>query len=253
MWRSLVIVSVAALLLSAGLGWAEAPPYEGSLSWTLEDDTGLNGTGAWATAGTSLAWKVSQSYIDEFGYVWWTYDYTLTLGGGGDTSHFILETSNPFPVKTIQNVRLGNATALWEASFLEPEEYGDEGNSNPNIPDSIFGIKWAPTSGGSWPSGDTFRIVFDCVRNPVWSDFYAKDGNVGGRWNAIWNAGFTKNDTDPNMADYPAGDESVEYHILSPDTETTQPPAPRTPELPTSALLLLTLIPAAWAGRRKRN
>lgn len=79
MWRALVIVSVAALLLSAGLGWSEEPPYSGSLSWTEDDATGLNGTGAWATLGTSLSWNVSKDGI----YQLWIYDYTLTLGAGG--------------------------------------------------------------------------------------------------------------------------------------------------------------------------
>jgi len=112
------------------------------------------------------------------------------------------------------------------------------------LPDDIFGIKF-----DSLPETKTLNIQFKSPRTPVWADFYAKDGEAGDHGtNAIWNAGLTASDWDPPD---PPTSGSCQYHILAPDTSIGQPPPGATPELPPGALLL-TLIPAAWVGKRKR-
>jgi hypothetical protein len=59
---------------------------------------------------------------------------------------------------------------------------------------------------------------------PVWGDFYAKSGNAGSGFVAIWNAGFTASDIDPTAG--PANG-SLDYHILVPDSKTLRLSWPR--------------------------
>ncbi len=144
----------------------------------------------------------------------------------------------------------GTPGEMLPGSFEGPTTWSSTNPSNPGMPGNIFGIKF---EFDSLPKTEPLKtqIQFESRRTPVWSDFYAKDGKAGtqGEYdNAVWNAGFLAED--PSA---PPADRSVGYHILAPDTSIVQPPPGVTPELPASALLLLTLIPAAWAGTRKRR
>jgi hypothetical protein len=103
----------------------------------------------------------------------------------------------------------------------------NDGNSNPNMPAPIYGIK----IGSSTTASTTFS--FDIFRAPTWGDFYAKDGNAGGGTNSAWNSGLGQIADpafDPNT--YPAnpsvndsyfsfdnGNGQFFYKILRPDTE----------------------------------
>lgn len=166
------------LLFTAGLalGTPVALQYEGQLYGPNDQSlpVGLAGTGAWADPGNSspvtLHWIVTQNPDST-----WHYEYTLATPLGG-VSHAIIEVSEGLALEDLTNFSGSPELADYTAT--------SNGNSNPNLPGTIHGLKF---DGG----GDTnFSISFDTWRPPVWGDFYAKDGVAGGQgWNAIWDAG----------------------------------------------------------------
>lgn len=221
-WGAICLVALGLLVLAMGT----APPataFSGALS---SADFSILGTGNWIVTGpTQIEWSVFQNPDAS-----WHYAYTFSHPGG-ETSHFILETSTNFTT----------------ADFLDPSgdyaeaEIGwhDQGSGNPNMPSSIYGIKFDE----AW--GLTSLFEFDSFRMPVWGDFYSKNGSAGGYGvNSAWNQGFGMADTDP---DAPAMDGSIENHILVPDTQLVPIPEP-------SSLLLVgaSLIGAFVARRRFR-
>ncbi|MBD3163512.1 MAG: PEP-CTERM sorting domain-containing protein [Candidatus Latescibacteria bacterium] len=196
-------VVCAALLV--GISGAAAA-YSGFLT---SANGGVDGTGNWINGGTTrIDWDVSF----DAGNGWWTYSYEFSHPRG-ETSHFILETSQNFTENDIfdasgdfDDIEIGTWTA---------------NGSNPYLPGPIYGIKFDD----AW--GETTEFRFNSYRTPVWGDFYAKNGRAGGEWNTAWNAGFLADDpTDP------AGNGALAGHLLVPDTVAQPIPEP-------SSLLLL--------------
>jgi len=188
-----------AFALTVGAGSASASPlYSGQLS---SADGGLIGTGAWvdtpATPAT-IAWSITDNANGTYHY-----QYTLTPSDVGGISHVIIETSANFTSNDIKNASGSFQLGLWSP---------DTGNSNPNMPDDVYGLEF--TSG---------TISFDSDRLPVWGDFYAKGGKNGGDGqNSIWNAGFTSPEFNPGN---PPANGSVGNEILVPDSANVPEPA----------------------------
>lgn len=202
-------------LVIAGVGGvpaALADSYSGGLSST-EGEIGW--TGDWDPI--TINWQVSQNTDGSFHY---SYDLVVTCR---EVSHILLETSMGFAPSDMFNPA-GPYNAI-EIDTWTP------GPGTPDMPDTVYGIKFDDTS------GTNIHIAFDSFRMPVWGDFYAKDGTGY----ALWNAGFTANDTDPTA---PPPNGSVDNHILRPDSYI--------PEPGTMALLLIGLGGVgAWSRRRK--
>lgn len=190
---------------------------------------GILGTGNWILGGTTtLEWNVTQNQD-----LTWHYDYLFSHPSGA-TSHFLLEVSSTF---TRQNLLSPGG----DFEEIEIQSWTDQ-QGNPNIPDTLYGIKFNEAS------GNTTRIYFDSDRAPMWGDFYSKNGNAGGQGlNTAWNAGFTTADFDPITA--PPSDGSVQNHILVPDTQVTSP----IPEPATLLLLGGGLLGGAIARRRRKD
>lgn len=194
--------------------------------------SGLAGTGDWGT-NFSIAYNVSLGNNDDAGK--WKYEYTLDPGDGGGVSHTIFEVSDNF---TSENVLTGSS------GKYEIDTYSNEGqgNSNPNMPGPLFGIKF------DFGAGDAKTVTYTLIsdRGPRYGDFYAKDGKTGGQgggeWNAIWNSGFAADDPNPidpnNLAD---------DHIITPDTSVV--PLPAAAWLFGSALLGMASL---GVGNRRR-
>lgn len=222
-----LVIAVAVLLIgTGGPVWS----YTGNLSTDAGGLVALNG---WAPA--TLSWDITQPQANVY-----RFDYTLTVGGGGGISHMILETSDPFTQGYPDIFNLERWTGSEWVTFSPTLETGthNPGPGNPDMPTSLYGVKFEP--GGDYT---TLRWRFDAYRLPVWGDFYAIDG--GGQTNAklLYNEGFARDD--PTVA---AHDGTEDNHILRPDS--------RTPELPASALLLVSMVPMGLAylrGRRRKH
>jgi len=231
--RHIYLAALGVLTLLATAAGAET--YTGMLT---TDDGGLVGTDPWATGPSTLSWTVEAVE----GPIW-QYCYTLTVPEKA-VSHFILELSDDFGPEKLES------PSLWingcEVAWADVDtEFGLLGPGNPSIPDVMYGIKVdipvPPPGAGDDPLTVTF--CFRTLRDPVWGDFYAKDGTApgAGAFVTLWNAGFTDPDTDP--IDFPA-DGALEGHLLVPDD--TEIPEPMTlAMLATGGMFALVL-------RRKR-
>jgi len=206
--------------------------YDGDLSSKYDE---IDGTGSWL-GGTwfwhddddghcdqehpvTMTWAVSRNADMS-----WRYEYELSVDGT-DISHIIIEASENFTSEDIFN-----CSEYYEVKWYSP------GNSDPNMPGDVYGIKFDDLSGG------TERIIFDSWRAPVWGDFYAKGGKKCGSASAAWNTGFT--DPDPDVVPSSGSQYS---HILVPDTVTEPIPEPAT------VTLLGLGIGLAYIRRRRRS
>jgi hypothetical protein len=86
---------------------------------------------------------------------------------------------------------------------LGPETfYFDGGNSNPGMPNPpgyIYGFKWEAPNEDLYPDEPDWLVMtfsFDSTKDPVWGDFYAKDGMDGDAWTYAYNIGFGEDPSD---------------------------------------------------------
>ena len=195
------------LALAMTFSVASAVPVTGS----IESDTGggMYATASWGHGDAELSYTVSES-----GGIW-TYVYHWVTESK-DLSHIIFGVSNTF---TSSNI-LSGTTSGWELGT-----WGTQGNSNPGIPDPLYGLKFAGDD-----TDETFTIVSD--RAPMWGDFYAKDGRDGRRDVYAYNTSFGDGPLEYGSTGSHAG------YVLVPDTKTTN----RVPEPGTMALLGVGMI-----------
>lgn len=200
----------------------------------------------------------------------WKYVYDFDVGSKA-ISHIIIELSaNLGLCGTAVTTDCISYTSGGSVAF-DTFSSTSNGNSNPQMPSPMYGIKFTP---GSVTSA-TLVMITD--RAPQWGDFYARDGvdNVQsgpnqGRWDvAAWNAGFGLTDWALTEADFNAmlyGIGSLTKYdnkILRPDTRTGIPPCvgdecegspPQgIPEPSSLALLGIGLLGAGLAKRRQRR
>ena len=220
-WRTAAVAVVCGALLTAVPAVAD---FSGSLT---SEDGGLDGREQWIDPGHStISWAVTWNEVRNA----WHYDYTFTVPEFA-ISHMIIEVSDDFILDDIWDVE-GEHTEITLDTF-------SGGPGNPNMPDSIFGIKLdGYIADADDPGYLQANLSFLSRRNPVWANFYAKCGGRQGLTNEAWNAGFEL----PNPLDGPA-DGTIDNHILAPNGYV--------PEPATTALFVIGL--AGLAGRRLRK
>jgi len=236
-----MVALLVALPLVPGLA---AGPYTGSLTYAGGDIT-RSSEGDSAYVG-DMAWTVT-----DLGGTW-QYEYDLTTsvlpgGHGGGLSHVIIEITPDSPAAdfTYQkydgtnwvNWTLGSGSTIGNQLIT---------SGNPGMPADMWGIRFANDA----PPGpsDThwlWRILTD--HQPVWGDFFAKDGLAGTFYNADAFDDGPGNDWADDPADA-AANGSIHRNILVPDG---RPPV--TPELSSGMLLLLGMLPVGLAWRRRRK
>jgi len=170
-------------------GWSEATP---------KDPT---------HPGFMVSWDIEKEWN---GTKWiYSYEYKLSDKNGNSLSkalsHWILEVSNspltPFTIANIWDLERNGSTLAFTSG--DPQTYSTSGGSGdqPNMPASIFGLKFAGVAGAP-----VYTFLSD--RRPMWGDFYAKDGSEGGQvkiWATAWNSGL-QFPGDPNSAFIPVPD-----------------------------------------------
>ena len=191
------------LLLAVSL--YAAPTYEGSLSYP----DGITASASWANSDTVFSWNVS--LVEYQGSEYWYYAYKMSVPEK-DISHLILEVSEGLLISEIVDISVSHAYQL-----EGPDSY-NPGNSNPNMPDVLHGIKIEMKENTTEVS-----FSFYSQRNPMLGDFYAKDGkdDRGTIDVAAWNSGFGL-----SLDDVSLFDAATYGKIVVPDTSIIHTPAP---------------------------
>ena len=182
-----------------------------------------------------IAWNIFRPAGEDY----LTYQYTFSATSK-DLSHMILGLSpegrdsdgNLVPALTKCSGD-PNANCIWDvsSSFDGIASYTatSNGNSNPGLPGTLYGVKFGGTS-------TTVSVQYNSYRVPVWQNFYAKDGNVNG--------GTPQREV---FAFNAPG-----FFIVSADTNTWVPDDPPVPE-PGFYVVLAGGLVALFFSRRRRD
>ena len=228
--RTLLALGVV-VLLAAGV--SHAVDYSGSLSTA---DGGLIGWDGWET-GATLSWDITSA--DGLVY---EYCYHLIVPRKA-VSHFVFSATPGEPAFEEGWPDLIDLMGDWKVGdpYLTLDPADDEveigtfvgsvdGKPNPYMPGEMFGVKINLDE-------DVLDLqwCFSAYRLPVPGDFYAVDGydQPSEEYAVLYNTSF--------------GDPDGEYKVMVPNG--------RTPELPPSALLSLSMLPLglAYIRGRRRN
>jgi len=192
---------------------------------------GLTGNQGWSTSegGFKLSWNISQDASTMI----WTYSYELRNADGSalapESSHSILQLSESFALSDFTTLPSDPTDPTKSNIEVDTFVTTGTGGSNPGLPNDIYGVK---LDEGNWDD-----VTFQTMRNPVWGNFYAKDG--GGSTAAdgvyVFNNGLAS-----------LGSANTQDFIPTPDTTTGALPEP-------ASLAVWGFGMAAWGGLARRR
>lgn len=146
------------------------------------DGGGLTGTGEWNSSDFMLSWEIGASGNQNWT---WLYEYTITVPTKA-VSHAIFEITRDALRNEFEFIEEG--TGL----YLDTYNNQDQGNSNPGLTNSIYGLKFEDL-----PENDnTFNFAFYTDRDPVYGNFYAKSGGGPNNWVYAYNNGLFNPNSD---------------------------------------------------------
>ncbi|MHB8861491.1 MAG: hypothetical protein ACYC6N_03735 [Pirellulaceae bacterium] len=172
-WKRLLLFS--GLLLASCGTYARGDSLEYPLTGTLTSQAGgLAGFGEWAVDGLSLSWNVTNPETNR-----WQYEYVLDFSQR-DISHFVIETSSTFTSSSYTNTKIKSGDGEW--LDFQPVLGVHGGSGNAGIPFSIYGLKFDTDKLDS----QQISVSFLSSREPVWVNFFAKDGTGTYAYNAYF-------------------------------------------------------------------
>lgn len=172
----------------------------------------------------SVIWSVTQTGSQ------YTYTYRFLDVGSAtkELSHIILGVSSTCGSGCIT----GQSYTTTGSGEEGPRTFSPtEGNSNPGLPSSFYGLKVNIDEAGLGADGTDVEFSFNSLRVPVWQDVYGKDGKDGGDDVYFYNTGFDV-----------AG---LSFYIVAPDTNVVPEPG--------FYGLLGCAFGALWIFRRRRK
>jgi hypothetical protein len=193
------------------------------LTGTRSVGSGLSDGGGTGYDDLTLTWNIDPLLDGTFNYT-----YTLTGFTTPDIGHVILDLSDDCVSNgATTSACVVNPQVNGSAAAVVYDDYCNvcQGNSEPNLPAHIVGVKITGAVTGS-----PYIITFNSPQAPVWGDFYLKGGQQ-----FVYNNGITNHSSEVAL-DF----------VARPDTfatvEATATPEPATLGLTGVALLLTGLL-----------
>ena len=186
--KKLFVLSLSLMLVCGMTTSVLALSYTGTVSGP---SAGLYGTEEWSTA--SLSWEVTNDGVAD-GNWQYTYVWEAETGSKG-LSHLDIEVSEAFGDENLISWQAFYKPAdTWEDITDDtvqegPQKFEEIGGTLAN------GLKWESGKDDNdndlWPDDIyKFQVIFVSDKDPVWGDFYAKDGKTGGDEVYAYNTGF---------------------------------------------------------------
>lgn len=147
---------------------ARADLYTGSLTYipplNSADSLMVGGpAGGWPSQTITMSWTVSNGDLTYAEYPW-KYTYQLTRNNAQfGFGHVIIEV-NPLLTQS-------NFTGITNAT-LNSLAVQNPGGGNPNMPSSVYGLKFDPPTSGL----TNWTFTFYTNASPTWGDFYLRGG-----------------------------------------------------------------------------